>query len=110
MEKMFYKIGEVAQMLQENVSRIRYWSDQFPRYVCPQRIGNKADRFYRAQDIEALKKIQMLSQDGQSLQSIERKLKNKGEEVDNRYKILSSLKELKSSLEEIKNLLNLRSA
>ncbi len=33
MEKLYYTIGEAAEMLGENVSLVRYWSDNFSRFL-----------------------------------------------------------------------------
>ena len=33
MERLFYTIGEVADMLEVNVSLVRYWSDNFSRFL-----------------------------------------------------------------------------
>lgn len=56
MEKLYYTIGEAAEMLGENVSLVRYWSDNFSRFLKPHRNA-KGNRMYTADDLEVLKQI-----------------------------------------------------
>ena len=63
MEKLFYSISETAELLGESVSAIRFWSNQFPKFVKPQRNA-KGNRQYTAADIKALKQIKLLVKDG----------------------------------------------
>ena len=54
-EKMFYTMGEVAEMFDVNASLIRYWGTQFPS-LKPQR-NKKGNRLFTPADIETLKRI-----------------------------------------------------
>ena len=54
-EKLFYTMGEVAEMFDVNASLIRYWGTQFPS-LKPQR-NNKGNRLFTPADIETLKRI-----------------------------------------------------
>ena len=56
MEKLYYSIGEVADMMKVSVSLVRFWSNSFSRYVKPKRNA-KGNRLYRAEDVDALKQI-----------------------------------------------------
>ena len=56
MERLFYTIGEVADMLEVNVSLVRYWSDNFSRFLKPHRNA-KGNRLYTQEDIDVLKQI-----------------------------------------------------
>ena len=59
MERLFYTIGEVADMLGENVSLVRYWSDYFCKFLKPHRNA-KGNRMYTSEDIEVLRQIYYL--------------------------------------------------
>ena len=59
MEKLFYSIGEVAGILGESVSLVRFWSNSFPKFIKPQRNA-KGNRLYHPEDIDTLKQIQFL--------------------------------------------------
>lgn len=54
-EKLFYTMGEVAEMFDVNASLIRYWGTQFPS-LKPQR-NKKGNRLFSPEDIETLKLI-----------------------------------------------------
>ena len=62
-EKLYYSIGEVAEILGESTSLVRFWSDSFPEFVRPQRNkkGNRkftpADVDHRAEAVERLRGI-----------------------------------------------------
>ena len=56
MEKLYYTIGEAAEVIGESVSLVRYWSDNFSRFLKPHRNA-KGNRLYTADDIEVLKQI-----------------------------------------------------
>ena len=54
-EKLFYTMGEVAEMFDVNASLIRYWGTQFPS-LKPQR-NKKGNRLFTPAEIETLKRI-----------------------------------------------------
>lgn len=54
-EKLFYSMGEVAEMLDVNASLIRYWGTQFPS-LKPQR-NKKGNRLFSPADVAMLKRI-----------------------------------------------------
>ena len=54
-EKLFYTMGEVAEMFDVNASLIRYWGTQFPA-LKPHR-NKKGNRLFTPADIETLKRI-----------------------------------------------------
>ena len=45
MEKLFYSIGEVSELLQVNTSAVRYWTNEFSKFLKPKRNakGNQLD-------------------------------------------------------------------
>ncbi|MBQ5639197.1 MAG: MerR family transcriptional regulator, partial [Alistipes sp.] len=54
-EKLFYSMGEVAEMFDVKPSLLRYWEEQFPA-LKPHR-NKKGNRLYSPQDVELLKTI-----------------------------------------------------
>ena len=38
MDKLYYTIGETAEILGESTSLVRFWSNSFPRYIKPKGI------------------------------------------------------------------------
>lgn len=102
MEKLYYSIGEVAGILGENVSFVRYWSNTMDRIVKPHRNA-KGNRQYTAKDIETLKQVYYLSKKkGMSLDGAVNQILSERSEVDRNVKVLDSLKAIRSQLVEIK--------
>lgn len=62
MEKLYYRISEVAKMLNETEVVIRTWSNQFCDYVKPKR-NERGVRMYSSDDIDQLRVIRMLIRD-----------------------------------------------
>ena len=54
-EKLYYTIGEVAQLFDVNTSHIRFWSNEFD--VIRPATNKKGNRLYTREDIENFKKI-----------------------------------------------------
>lgn len=57
--KVYYTIGEVANMLGEAESCVRYWNREFASYVKPHR-NKKDNRLFTQRDIASLRSIRYL--------------------------------------------------
>jgi len=91
-------MGEVADMLGEAQSTIRYWSNYFEKYVKPQRNA-KGNRLFHPEDIETLKQIQfMVKKQGLTLEGAMQKMKEDRRSVENRVKALTALKAVREQL------------
>ena len=102
MEKLFWTIGETADILGENVSLVRYWTNSFPRLLKPSRTS-KGNRQYTSGDIETLKQIHYLVKEkGLSLEGAEQQLVSERSKISKKVKALDSLKEIRAQLMEIK--------
>ncbi len=102
MEKIYWTIGEVAKLLGESTSLVRFWSDSFPRLLKLKRNA-KGNRFYTAADIECLKQIHFLVKDKEmSLAAAAKQLEAERSKIDARVKVLDSLKEIKAQLQRVK--------
>ena len=53
--KMYYSIGEVADMFDVNESLLRYWEKEFP-IISPKKTGRNI-RQYRKEDIENIRLV-----------------------------------------------------
>ncbi len=105
MEKLFYSIGEVAGILGESVSLVRFWSNSFPKHIKPQRNA-KGNRLFTAEDIDTFKQIHLLvKQQGLTLDGVTKKLAADRRTVDTRVKALDSLKEIRRQLVEVRKAL-----
>ena len=54
-EKLFYPIGEVAQMYGVNVSLIRFWENEFD--ILKPKKNKKGNRFFTKKDLNNLQII-----------------------------------------------------
>lgn len=105
MERLFYTIGEVADMLGENVSLVRYWSDYFSKFLKPHRNA-KGNRMYTSEDIEVLRQIYYLVKGHKmTLEGAVRKMTEDRRSVESRVKAVESLKLIREQLEEIRKTL-----
>ena len=103
MEKYLYTIGEVAEILGESVSLVRFWSNEFTRFIKPQRNA-KGNRLYTKDDIETFKHIHLLVKvEGLTLEGAAKRLKGEKKDVINKAKVLDSLKAIRLQLSEIRD-------
>ncbi len=58
-EKAYYPIGKVAEMMRENASTLRFWESEFD-WIKPKRRSNQKDRRYSKKVIEDLMAIRIL--------------------------------------------------
>lgn len=97
-EKLYYNIGEVADILGESTSLVRFWTEQFAAFVKPAR-NKKGNRRYTPEDLEVLKKIHYLVKgEKMTLEGAAVRLKNNRTEVDSRSEVAERLQNIKASL------------
>lgn len=102
MEKYFYTIGEVAEILGESTSLVRFWANEFPKFIRPQRNA-KGNRLFSKEDVETFKHIHLLVKvEGLTLEGAAKRLKGDRKDVINKAKVLDSLKSIRSQLAEIR--------
>lgn len=102
MDKVYYTIGEAAQILGESTSLVRFWSNSFPKYIKPKRNA-KGNRLFTAEDMDCLKQIHLLvKEQGLTLEGASKKLAADRRKIDGRVKALDSLKEIRAQLVEVK--------
>lgn len=74
-EKLYFTIGEVAQMFNVNTSHIRFWSKEFD--VIRPATNKKGNRMYTQSDIENFKKIyHLVKEKGYTLKGAKVELKD----------------------------------
>ena len=102
MEKYLYTIGEVAEILGENTSLVRFWANEFPKFIKPQRNA-KGNRLFTKEDVETFKYIHVLVKvEGLTLEGAAKRLKGDRKDVINKARILDSLKAIRTQLAEIR--------
>jgi DNA-binding transcriptional MerR regulator len=105
MAKLIYTMGEVAEMLGENASAVRYWSNYFEKFIKPQRNA-KGNRLYHPEDIETLKQIQyLLKNQGLTLEGTKQRLTEDRRTVDKRVKAIGILQGIREELVQVRKAL-----
>jgi len=101
-EKIFYSIGEVAVMIGENQSLIRYWENQFDA-LKPHK-NKKGTRLFTQEDIVTIKLIHHLVKErGLTIKGAQQKLKDNKEETINNFEIVKRLQDVRQQLIEIRD-------
>jgi DNA-binding transcriptional MerR regulator len=73
-EKLYYSIGEVAEMFQVNTSLIRYWEKEFS--IIKPKKNKKGNRFFTQEDIDNFHLIyHYVKERGMTLKGAQQKLK-----------------------------------
>ena len=100
-EKLYYKIGEVAQLMGEEVSAIRFWSDTFPKYIRPERNA-KGNRLFHPEDVENIRLIHYLTRtEGLTLDGVARKLAENRDGLEHKRQIVEKLYNIRSQLTDL---------
>ena len=102
MEKYFYTVGEMAEILGESTSLVRFWANEFPKFIHPQRNA-KGNRLFSKDDVETFKHIHLLVKvEGLTLEGAAKRLRGEKKNVINKTKVLDSLKDIRQQLSEIR--------
>lgn len=100
-KKLYYSIGEVAQMFEVSTSLIRFWEGEFD--VLKPRKNRKGNRLFTDKDINNLHLIyHLVKERGFTLEGAKRKIRDNKEDTVNNFEVVSHLKNLKAFLEELK--------
>ncbi|OJV20717.1 MAG: MerR family transcriptional regulator [Bacteroidetes bacterium 41-46] len=104
-EKLYYTIGEVAELLGENTSLVRFWAQKFPEFIKPAR-NKKGNRLFTADDVSNFKLIYYLVKErGMTLDGALNRMKDNKDGVDRRVDVIESLTGIKERLQEIQKIL-----
>ena len=102
MDKLYYTIGEVSEILGESSSLVRFWTNSFSRYLKPKRNA-KGNRLYTQEEIEVLKQIHLLVKvQGMTLDGAAKKMSSDKKAVDGQVKVSESLKSIREQLVEVR--------
>jgi DNA-binding transcriptional MerR regulator len=100
--KMYYSIGEVAEMFNVNTSLIRYWDKEFD--VIKPHKNKKGNRLFTQKDIDNFHLIyHLVKERGLTLAGAKKKIKDNKEDTENNFEVVKKLKEIKSLLLDIRN-------
>jgi len=100
-EKLYYSIGEVAQLFKVNTSLIRFWEKEFD--IIKPKKNKKGNRFFTAQDIDNIQLIfHLVKERGLTLSGAKKKLKDNRDDTNNNHEVVKTLTQIRGMLLEIK--------
>jgi DNA-binding transcriptional MerR regulator len=104
-EKLFYTIGEVADMFNVNTSLIRFWEREFD--IIKPKKNKKGNRLFTKEDIDNFHIIYYLVKErGMTLKGAQKKLKENREDTINNLEVIKSLNSIKKMLLDIREEMN----
>ena len=103
-KKIYYSIGEVAAMFDVNKSLIRFWEKEF--IIIKPKKNKKGNRYFTENDINNFKIIfHLVKERGYTLDGAKKKLRENKEDTINNVKIVNQLKDIRTQLVAIREIL-----
>ena len=100
-EKLYYSIGEVADMFKVNTSLIRFWEKEFD--IIKPKKNKKGNRLFTQKDIDNFHLIfYLVKEKGMTLKGAQKKLKENKDEQEHDFEIIKSLEEIRKMLLQVK--------
>ena len=101
-ERLFYSIGEVADMFGVNTSLIRFWEKEFD--IIKPHKNKKGNRMFTPKDVENFHLIyHLVKEKGLTLKGAQKKLKENHDDTVNNFEVVSKLKEIRDLLLEVRD-------
>jgi DNA-binding transcriptional MerR regulator len=101
-EKLYYTIGEVAEMFAVNASLIRFWEKEFDA-IRPTK-NKKGNRLFTATDIKTFKTIHNLVKErGFTLEGARLHMREKKKMPDDNAAVIEKLKTIRQAMVELKS-------
>jgi DNA-binding transcriptional MerR regulator len=100
-EKLYYSIGEVAEMFTVAPSLIRFWESEFD-LIKPKK-NRKGNRQFTKEDIDNVRTIyHLVKEKGFTLQGAKEMLRNDSQAVKDKMEMLDSLRSVRKFLVELR--------
>ena len=100
MDKRYYRIGDVSDMLGLPQSTLRFWETQFS--IAVPRRNDKGTRLYTPKDIENLRMLKFLLHDkGLRIEAAREELKVNRDGIIRRAEALAKLREVRDRLQSL---------
>ncbi|HAG15363.1 MAG TPA: MerR family transcriptional regulator [Bacteroidales bacterium] len=101
-DKIYYSIGEVANMFGVNQSLIRFWENEFS--IIKPRKNAKGTRFFSPADVDNFHLIfHLVKERGYTLAGAKQILREKHKQINEDFELIKRLKNVRSFLIELKN-------
>lgn len=103
--KVYYSIGEVADMFGVNPSLIRFWEKEFD--IIKPHKNKKGNRQFTKTDIDNFHLIyHLVKEKGMTLKGAQMKLQKNKEETEQTFEVIKRLKNIREELISIKDQLS----
>ncbi|HYW94035.1 MAG TPA: MerR family transcriptional regulator [Bacteroidales bacterium] len=100
-EKLYYSIGEVAEMFNVNTSLIRFWEKEFD--IIKPKKNKKGNRLFTKDDIDNFHIIyHLVKEKGMTLKGAQKKMKENKDGTVNDFEVIQTLNGIKQMLLEIR--------
>lgn len=104
-EKLYYSIGEVAELFSVAPSLIRFWESEFD-LIKPKK-NRKGNRQFTREDIDNVRTIyHLVKEKGFTLQGAKEMLKNDSQAVKDQMEMIESLRRVRGFLVEMRDKLH----
>lgn len=99
--KLYYSIGEVADMLGEQTSAVRFWEKEFD--IIKPRKNKKGNRMFTGTDVDNLKIIHhLLREKGMTIAGVKKKMRENPDDARKNLEVLRSLERIRGMLLDIR--------
>jgi DNA-binding transcriptional MerR regulator len=100
-EKLYFSIGEVAEMFSVAPSLIRFWESEFD--IIKPKKNRKGNRQFTREDIDNVRTIyHLVKEKGFTLQGAKEMLRNDTEAVRDKMEMIESLRRVRGFLAELR--------
>lgn len=104
-EKVYYTIGEVADMFSVNTSLIRYWEKEFD--IIKPKKNNKGNRLFTKLDIDNFHLIyNLIKVRGLTIKGAIKKMRENKADTQNNFEIVMKLQNIKSILLDMEKMIS----
>lgn len=104
-QKKYYQIKEVSEMLDIPATTLRFWENEFA-IIKPRRFSN-GRCYYTVDDIEKVSMVNYLVKEkGLKIEAAKEYLRNNPKGLDQRHRTVIRLKTIRASLQELLDTLN----
>jgi DNA-binding transcriptional MerR regulator len=104
-EKLYYSIGEVADIFNVAPSLIRFWESEFD--IIKPKKNRKGNRQFTREDIDNVRTIyHLVKEKGFTLQGAKEMLRNDSQSVKDKMEMIESLRSVRNFLLELREKLH----
>src|SRR6476661_3694362 len=101
-EKLYYSIGEVAELFNVAPSLIRFWESEFD--IIKPKKNRKGNRQFTREDINSVRTIyHLVKEKGFTLQGAKEMLRNDSQSVKDKMDLIDSLRRVRSFMIELRD-------